>query len=381
MYPLIAKGFHMPATKNAMTRYALIDKMLANRNRAYSIQDITDTLAERLPKLGQPAVSKRCVEKDLNYLEFGSPFDVEIEEYWIDASDKNDRPYRKRCIRYADPTFSIFKPKLTEDEKTVLATALYTLGSFDGLDNFEWLNELQNRLNIEAHEPFISLSKNLLTNSTLLARLFTTIRLKQVINLNYHVFQKNETRTVSISPHLLKEYNNRWYLIASASDTKKILTFALDRIDDFMIDAKTFYISAPDDLQERYEEIIGVTYSENAPLQKIEFWVSDNSCDYIETKPIHGSQKYIRGEKESKLRKIYPQFHGGSFFLIECRENYELIRELTSFGANLVVLSPENIRNSIKQRINHQWETYHNLASSELSCENLARNRLISDIN
>lgn len=364
----------MPATKNAMTRYALIDKMLANRNRAYSIQDITETLAGRLPELGQHAVSKRCVEKDLNYLEFGSPFDVEIEEYWVDASDKNDRPYRKRCIRYADPTFSIFKPKLTEDEKTVLATALDTLGSFDGLDNFEWLNDLKNRLNIETHKPFISLSKNLLTNSTLLARLFTTIRLRQVLNLKYHVFQDDKIRSVSISPHLLKEYNNRWFLIASASDTGRILTFAIDRIDDFMIDAKTSYINAPDDLQERYEEIIGVTFQEDTPLQKIQFWVSDNSSDYIVTKPIHGSQKSIRGESESELRKIYPQFHGGAFFSIECRENYELIRELTSFGANLVVLSPANICNSIKQRIHNQWEIYRNLSSNENSCKNLTEN-------
>ena len=53
----------MPATKNAMTRYALIDKMLANRYRAYSIQDITEVLAEKLPEFAQHAVSKRCVEK------------------------------------------------------------------------------------------------------------------------------------------------------------------------------------------------------------------------------------------------------------------------------------------------------------------------------
>lgn len=114
----------MPATKNAMTRYALIDRMLANRNRSYSIQDITDVLAEKLAEFGLDPVSKRCVEKDINYLEFDSPFDVDLEEYWVDAADCNDRPYRKRCIRYTDPTFSIFKPKLSEDEKTILSATL-----------------------------------------------------------------------------------------------------------------------------------------------------------------------------------------------------------------------------------------------------------------
>jgi hypothetical protein len=64
----------MPATKNAMTRYQMIDTMLANRNRAYSIQDITDELGEKLREFGQEAVSKRCVEKDLNYLAYDSRF-------------------------------------------------------------------------------------------------------------------------------------------------------------------------------------------------------------------------------------------------------------------------------------------------------------------
>ncbi|MDE7412369.1 MAG: WYL domain-containing protein [Muribaculaceae bacterium] len=348
----------MPATKNAMTRYALIDRMLANRNRPYSIQDITDTLNEKLPEFGQSPVSKRCVEKDLNYLEYDSPFDVDIEEYWIDASDKNDRPYRKRCIRYADPTFSIFKPKLTDEEKTVLSIALDALGSFDGLDNFEWLNDLTNRLNLEQHEPVISLSKNLQTNSTLIARLFTVIRLKQVINLHYHTFINDEIRSVCISPYLLKEYNNRWYLIASASDTGRILTFPLDRIDNFSINTNVLYLSAPEDLYERYEEIIGVTYNEDCSLQKIIFWVSDNSKDYVITKPIHGSQKIIRGDMDSQLRHTYPKLNNGKFFQIECRENYELIRELISYGPELILLYPTKLKNKIQRRLDNTLLQY-----------------------
>lgn len=351
----------MPATKNAMTRYALIDRMLANRNRVYSIQDLTDALNEKLPEFGQKTISKRCVEKDLNYLEYDSPFIVEIEEYWVDAADKNDRPYRKRCIRYADPTFSIFKPKLTDDEKTVLLTALDALGSFDGLDNFEWLNDLMIRLNLEQHEPIISLSKNLLTNSTLIARLFTVIRLKQVINLQYHTFQNDEIRCVCISPHLLKEYNNRWYLIASASDTGRILTFPLDRIDDFSFNTNVAYLLAPENLYERYEEIIGVTYNEDRPLLKIIFWVSENSKDYVITKPIHGSQKIIRGEMDSQLRRAHPKLNDGKFFQIECRENYELIRELISFGSDLLVLYPNSFSKVVINQVTALSNAYKKL--------------------
>lgn len=353
----------MPATKNAMTRYALIDKLLANRNKAFSIQDITEYLEEHLPEYGEKPVSKRCVEKDLNYLVNESPFDVEIEEYWIDAPDKNGRPYRKRCIRYEDPTFSIFKPKLSEDEKTVFATALDTLGSFDGLENFEWLNDLKHRLNLEEHEPIISISKNLISNSSLIARLFTVIRSKQVISLKYHTFSNSESKIVEISPYLLKEYNNRWYLIAGACDTGKVLTFPLDRIDDFTPTLFATYCEPIEDINERYEEIIGVTFDENAPLQKIIFWISEKSKDYLVTKPLHGSQTHISGKTEECLRGNYPSLQEGEFYKIECRVNYELIRELISFGSELIVLSPHSLSKKILDQTFQILEKYQKISS------------------
>ena len=348
----------MPANKNAMTRYALIDKMLANRHKAYSIQDITNVLAETLPEFGQEPVSKRCVEKDLNYLEFDSPFDVEIEEYWVDAPDRNGKSYRKRCVRYLDPTFSIFKPKLTEDEKTVLTTALDTLGSFDGLENFEWLNDLKCRLNLEEHQPIISLSKNILDNSTLIARLFTAIKLKQVISLEYHTFDNSNVRIVAICPYLLKEYNNRWFLIAAACDTGKILTFPLDRIDNFNELYVQKFIPIPQDFDEYFEDIVGVTYNEDAPLEEIILWVSDKSKDYVLTKPIHGSQILIRGSQDDVLRAQYPRLIGGSYFKIKCKENYELLRELISFGAELVVISPATIVTKLESRLRCMLSNY-----------------------
>lgn len=38
------------------------------------------------------------------------------------------------------------------------------------------------------------------------------------------------------------------------------------------------------------------------------------------------------GEKEQLLRSEYPALEGGAFFSIDCIENYELIRELCSYG-------------------------------------------------
>ena len=58
-------------------------------------------------------------------------------------------------------------------------------------------------------------------------------------------------------------------------------------------------------------------------------------------------------------RRQYPTLGGGAFFSIDCIENYELIREPTSFGADLVVLSPEEVRRSVIQRIEEMYQAYH----------------------
>jgi predicted DNA-binding transcriptional regulator YafY len=55
-------------------------------------------------------------------------------------------------------------------------------------------------------------------------------------------------------------------------------------------------------------------------------------------------------------------FEGGSFFSIDCVENYELIRELCSFGAELVVLSPKEISQEITSRVKKMYDRYKKLS-------------------
>jgi predicted DNA-binding transcriptional regulator YafY len=355
----------MPANKNALTRYALLDKLLSNKRNNYSIQDMTDYLASELPNYGQSPVTRRQVEKDLNYLEYDSPFDVEFERYKVDApTSTGDGYYRKPCIRYADPSFSIFKKPLTDDELSLLSSVLSTLGSFRGLPNFEWLDSLASKLHLTEQSEIISMSKNISENSTLLAELFGAISSKSPIKLHYHVFGCDDVRTVDLSPYLLKEYNRRWYLLASPFDSDTILSFALDRVDSVEFNCGYKYKPALEDFTERFEDIIGVTFYENKPIERITFWVSAASKDYITTKPIHGSMRILKGDTAKKLQNEYPKLpEDGMFCTIDCMENYELIRELTMYGANLIVLSPSHIAEKVVGIAQDMVDAYKNINS------------------
>ena len=76
-------------------------------------------------------------------------------------------------------------------------------------------------------------------------------------------------------------------------------------------------------------------------------WVSKEQYPYIRTKPLHGTQKVIEYHED-----------GSVVIQIEVRENYELIQKLLSFGEKLVVMSPDNIRRKIQERIWLAEENY-----------------------
>ena len=354
----------MPANKNEMTRYALLDNLLQDRRRNWSIQDMTDYLAEHLPEFGSMPVTRRMVEKDLQYLEYHSPFDVEFERFKVDAPTRSgDVVYKKPCLRYADPTFSIFHKALSEDERSLLASVLSTLGSFKGQPNFEWLEELAERLNIKPQPEIISMSKNIENNSTMLAELYRAISSKAVIKLYYHTFNDDNERSVELSPYLLKEYNNRWYLLASPFDSDRILSFALDRINRVEYTSGYQYKTQSEDFTERYEDVIGITFYEDRPIERILFWVSDKSKNYVCTKPLHGSQRNLSSMEQERLHSEYPQLYGGRFFTIDCIENFELLRELSSFGAELIVISPQRIAKQVYDVANDMVNLYKSIGT------------------
>lgn len=350
----------MPKNKNAMTRYQILDELLSNRYHDYSMGDLTDEVNRRLADMEEEPVTRRCIELDIQYLEYDSPFMVEIERYSVPAySAEKQKNYSKRCLRYATPSYSIFKKALTSNEEYLLSEALSLLGQFDGLPDFEALDSLRKGLNVAPDRQIISFTKNLLEDSSLIGRLFTAISQKQVIEITYHRFSDaEEGRRIMLHPYLLKEYNHRWFLFAASAEEGKLLCFALDRIVDVVTLPSYVYVDCTVDIEEYFDDIIGVTNYIDEPVEHIVFWVSDSSKDYVMTKPIHGSQRYYSGNKEVEFHAQYPSLQGGAFFSIDCKNNYELIRELCSYGSALLVLSPTNIQDKVYERIEEMMKDY-----------------------
>ena len=64
------------------------------------------------------------------------------------------------------------------------------------------------------------------------------------------------------------------------------------------------------------------------------------------------------GEEYATLRKSHPNLKQGNFFRLKCMINYELTREILSYGQGIIVLSPTSFREKIAEHITSIQENY-----------------------
>ena len=340
----------MPETKSAILRYKYLDDLLSDRHHYYSTREIWEKCSNKLVDNGYDRVTLRCIQEDINFLKC-APFRANIVRF---------RKGGKLCVRYREEGFSIFKKELSDEEASLLREVLSTLGQFEGLDNFTWLDNFKIGLGLSERRQIISFSHNpYLLNSNLLGTLFDDISNEVVVRLSYHTFANKTTRSIDFHPYLLKQYNDRWFVIGAADSDKKMLTFALDRLDEVEPLPEKKYIPCPENINDRFDDIVGVTLYDDKTVEHIVFWINDTYKDYVITKPIHPSQTLLMGKKEEQMRNAYPDLTGGNFFSIDCICNNELIRALCSYGPNMTVLqSNGNIQEEIYQRICQMKENY-----------------------
>ena len=286
----------------------------------------------------------------------------------IDSSERLDGA---PVYRYADQTQSLFNKQLSDDEKRLLQEVLNTLGQFSGLDNFEWLNDLQGKLNdrrsfgrsdydrqMQNGRKIIAFSSNdYLTGKDFLGTLFTFISNRNVVDVLYEPFGK-EPRTIRLYPYLLKQYNDRWYLIGTPLETKEhpfqkdfYINLPLDRMKKVTPVDGVDYIDCDEDFEERYEDIIGVTWNQNEETADILLAVKNSYKDYVETKPIHGSQTKFSDDRQAELHDRYREFGDYTFYGLCVKPNRELYSAIYRSGDNIILLSPKDIREKMKEEL------------------------------
>jgi predicted DNA-binding transcriptional regulator YafY len=250
---------------------------------------------------------------------------------------------KKTYYRYSDPEFSINNSPLTETEAEQLRSALLILSRFKGAPQFEWVEEIipkmEQTFGLRNHaEEIISFEENrYLKGIDLLAPLFEAILNKKPLRITYQPFKAEKINISVIHPYYLKQYNNRWYLLGQTARFKDLSVRALDRIEKIEEVDEPFIENTRYDFKEYFEDIIGINRGKDNQPEKITLWFAPGKAPYIQTKPIHGSQKVKKNDED------------GLVITIEVIVNYELKSLLLSFGKEVKVLSPQSLDRQLKE--------------------------------
>ena len=328
----------MALNKNALIRYKTIDKCLQNHYREWTLDNLIEACSDALYEYEgrQINVSKRTVQLDIQLMRsdklgYNAPITV----------------YNKKFYKYEDEDYSITDIPITENDMNVLSETVEMLKQFKDFSLFSELGGIIQRLEDKVYtekthqSSIIHLDKNEnLKGLHWLDELYQAIQKKVVLKLEYKSFKAQKSSIIKFYPCLLKEFNNRWFLIGMGNKNNGIVNLALDRIIaidyDFSITYKDFEFNADN----FYKDVVGVTVNQGERASNIKLRINKYHAPYVITKPMHHSQ-IIEKENEDGSIEIN----------IKVKINFELERLILGFADAVEVLQPSRLRKRIHVRL------------------------------
>ena len=335
----------MPINKNANIRYRTLDRCFRDTRRKYFIDDLINECEKALIEENfEGGVSRRQIFDDISFMERSDPgYSIELARI---------REGKRVYYRYRDPSFSINLQPLSKSEAQQLEQAITTLTRFRGLPHYEWIEEvitsLEHRFNLEGRSVgTVYFQQNpQLKGLEHLGTLVDAATTHKVLKIEYRNY-KNGGRdlTYIFNTYFVKQYNNRWFAFGRSDATSQITNLALDRIKSIEpMPEIDFVVNDDIDFDHYFDDVIGVTVFQSKEPVKITLRASEGRYPYIASKPIHHSQRV-----EDRKRCI---------FSITVRPNNELEQQILSFGPDLEVIAPEDIREQMKKKIALMHEKY-----------------------
>ncbi|MBU6325529.1 MAG: WYL domain-containing protein [Bacteroidetes bacterium] len=321
----------MPSTKNALSRYYTIDEILCNRHIAPPGKKELLRLVER--KLGV-RISERTLAQDISDMR-------ECEELGYFAPIVYDR--QRGGYVYEDEHYSIRGLKIQDEHLNILMVAIQQLSGMPNLKELQQpLEQLRRVVMVGSktgkfeypdvvqmeHHPDASGMEHFET-------LFNAILNKNKLRFRYQKFGKEESAPYTIRPYLLREYKNRWYLVARREDNNLVRIYGLDRITYcHELSRDTFKEDFNADQYFRYA--LGITVVDDAVPVQIELLFSKEDAHYILSNKIHHSQEVISHDEL------------GLHISIILHPSYELNMLIRGYGPGVRVLKPDWLAERIR---------------------------------
>jgi len=329
----------MPINKNALVRYKILDKCFSDSYHKYFIEDLMEKVNEQLEDAGVKPVSKKQIYDDIKFMKSVDGWEAPIESYQYG---------KRKYLRYSYD-FSIMETPITDMEVEQLETLITSLSRLQGIPMYDWVEELlanlRHRFGLRGIDTnSIGFEQNRdMQGLRYLSNLIDCVIKRQPVLIDYHPFGRDVIKW-TIHPYYLKQYNNRWFLLGYNPDFDDLSIVALDRIEGVVLAEMPFKRNLDFDFDAYFRDIIGVSIEKGKVVEHIRLKFSQARLPYVLSKPIHHSQE-VENEAEGIIS-------------LDVIPNKELISELTWFQDDIEVLSPDSLREEIKEKIAKMYQKY-----------------------
>jgi len=328
----------MATNKRAIIRYRVIDKCLRNTDKAWNWESLADACAKETEKSTgtKTSLSKRTIKGDIMDMRN----DEALGYYAPIEYDRKEKSYY-----YSRRDYSITESPLNKSDSIELKSAIDLLQQFTGFKHLKGLDNIIKKLELLAYESTTKSERIVhiaqptsIPGQKWLELLYKAIKNKKSLMLVYQPFGRKASSAI-LSPYLLKEFDNRWYLYGLHHEKKQIRTYGLERINELKHSLQEYIPNTVFDSESYFDNIIGITLQPNKKIKKIQFEVYNPTINYIRTKPLHYSQIELENSKDYSL------------FQIEVIPNIELESQLLSFGEAIRVIKPKSLTDKLKKRL------------------------------
>ena len=325
----------MATNKHATIRYHALDKCFGNFGRRFFMSDLIQACNEAIYDFAgvEDGVKRRQIYDDITFMESDQGWSIPLERF---------KEGRKVYYRYSDKDFTIGNKGINPSEAEQLRDTLSILSRFKGLPQFEWIEEIQIRL-----EDTFKLKGNTVSSVSFeqnpylkglshFTELFNAIQNQQTLEVEYQGFKQDLISKIVIHPWYLKQYNNRWFLFGFNEQYQSLSNLAIDRIVSINHSKESYIENKETDFEEYFEDIVGVSVNPNGNTQKVLVQIKIDSWPYMKSKPLHGSQKVVK-ETDTEVTVE-----------LDVQVNHELIALLFSYMNAIEIIEPTTLRERFK---------------------------------
>lgn len=308
----------MKQGKSAFRRYKVIDGLLRNNLRRYpTMEDIIEACWEKLDY--RP--SKETIQKDIACMKCPYPdgFDAPIE--YIRA---------ERGYVYTNAGYSLSGMAIRPEDRETINEAVEVIRAIGGTKISEKFGHAIERLFSTTLEegqgdnrhPILQTMRPPQSRGFEHFDLFyNACREQQPVSFIHFSYKKRTFKPVIIHPFLIKEFENRWYVIGYSETHEEVRTFGLDRISEPLSLKSKYMRTDLDVVQDYLQQVYGVFPIPAATLETIEILVSELGTHYLQAYPLHETQvitKHSEGTSTISYRLI-PSIELCRFFLSQGR--------------------------------------------------------------